>query len=178
MKNKHYHRYFKTNDKKEHVLYMKQRNQSKTACKKSYSQLEKSLSEEVKTNLKAFFKYTSKKLNYSRTIPDLKQSDEIISQNQKKAEIFNAFFTSVFAKESATTPEFKTPSESNISCVSHCVKSLNIRSFSGPYFPAFVLNTERYSVSFRLGENRNQKNSKYGQFLGRVFQCRQSFEKI
>ena len=72
MKNKHYHRYFKTNDKKEHVLYMKQRNQSKTACRKSYSQLEKSLSEEVKTNLKAFFKYTSKKLNYSRTIPDLK----------------------------------------------------------------------------------------------------------
>ena len=29
----------------------------------------------------------------------------------------------------------------------HCVKSVRIRSFSGPYFPAFELNTERHSVS-------------------------------
>ena len=26
----------------------------------------------------------------------------------------------------------------------HCMKSLGIRSFSGPYFPAFELNTEIY----------------------------------
>ena len=32
---------------------------------------------------------------------------------------------------------------------SHCVKSVRIRSYSGPYFPAFGLNTERYSVSLR-----------------------------
>ena len=30
---------------------------------------------------------------------------------------------------------------------SSCVKSIRIRSYSGPYFPAFGLNTERYSVS-------------------------------
>ena len=29
----------------------------------------------------------------------------------------------------------------------HCVKSVRIRSFSGPYFSAFGPNTERYSVS-------------------------------
>ena len=34
----------------------------------------------------------------------------------------------------------------------HCVKSVRIRSFSGPYFPAFGLNT-------------NHKNSEYGHFL-------------
>ena len=28
----------------------------------------------------------------------------------------------------------------------HCVKSLHIRSFSGPYFPAFGLNTEYLSA--------------------------------
>ena len=28
-----------------------------------------------------------------------------------------------------------------------CVKSVRIRSYSGPYFSAFELNTERYSVS-------------------------------
>ena len=32
----------------------------------------------------------------------------------------------------------------------HCVKSVHIPSFSGPYFPAFGLNTERYSVSLRI----------------------------
>ena len=26
----------------------------------------------------------------------------------------------------------------------HCVKSIRIRSYSGPYFPSFGLNTERY----------------------------------
>ena len=32
----------------------------------------------------------------------------------------------------------------------HYVKSVRIRSFSGPYFPAFGLNTERYGVSLRI----------------------------
>ena len=32
----------------------------------------------------------------------------------------------------------------------HCVKCVPIRSFSGPYFPAFGLNTERYGISFRV----------------------------
>ena len=32
----------------------------------------------------------------------------------------------------------------------HFVKSVRIRSFSGPYFPAFGLNTEIYSVSLRI----------------------------
>ena len=34
--------------------------------------------------------------------------------------------------------------------VSHSVKSVRIRSYSGPYFPAFGLNTEGYSVSLRI----------------------------
>ena len=34
--------------------------------------------------------------------------------------------------------------------------------FSGPYFPAFGLNTERYRVSW---ENKDQTNSEYGHFL-------------
>ena len=32
----------------------------------------------------------------------------------------------------------------------HCVKSVCIQSFSGPYFPAFGLNTERHSVSLHI----------------------------
>ena len=125
MKTSDYHRYLKTNDKKYYALNTKHRNQSKTACRKSYSQLEKSFSKEVKSNLNAFFKYTSKTLNYSRAALDLRKSNETISKNQEKAELFNTFFTNAFTKEeSATTSEFKTPSESNISCVSQCVKSV------------------------------------------------------
>ena len=30
------------------------------------------------------------------------------------------------------------------------MKSVRIRSFPGPYFPAFGLNTERYEVSLRI----------------------------
>ena len=33
---------------------------------------------------------------------------------------------------------------------SHCVKGVCIRTYSGPHFPAFGLNKERYSVSLRI----------------------------
>ena len=32
----------------------------------------------------------------------------------------------------------------------HCVKNARIRNFSGPHFPAFGLNTERYGLSLRI----------------------------
>ena len=50
----------------------------------------------------------------------------------------------------------------------HCVKSVLIQSYSGPHFPAFGLNTERYSVSLRIqsecGEIRTRKNPVSGHF--------------
>ena len=35
-------------------------------------------------------------------------------------------------------------------CNLHCVKSVRIRSYSGPHFPAFGLNMERYGVFLRI----------------------------
>ena len=32
----------------------------------------------------------------------------------------------------------------------HCVESARIRGYSGPYFPTFGMNTERYGVSLRM----------------------------
>ena len=32
----------------------------------------------------------------------------------------------------------------------HCLKSVRIRSYSGPYFPTFGLTTERHSLSLRI----------------------------
>ena len=47
-------------------------------------------------------------------------------------------------------------------------KSVRIRSFSGPYFPAFGLNTERYSLSLRIqsecGKIRTTKTPNTVQF--------------
>ena len=41
----------------------------------------------------------------------------------------------------------------------HCVKSVLIQSYSGPHFPAFWLNTERYSLSLRIqSECENMRN--------------------
>ena len=40
----------------------------------------------------------------------------------------------------------------------HCVKSVGMGSYSGPYFPAYAL----YSDQMR--ENTDQNNSKYGRF--------------
>ena len=54
----------------------------------------------------------------------------------------------------------------------HCVKSVRIRNYFSLHFPAFGLNTERYSVSLRISpysvrmrENVDQNNAKYQQFL-------------
>ena len=47
---------------------------------------------------------------------------------------------------------------SNSKIDSHCVKSVRIRSFSGPYFPVFGLNTERYEVPLHI----QSKAGKYG----------------
>ena len=50
----------------------------------------------------------------------------------------------------------------------HCVKMSKYGVFSGPYFPAFGLNTERYFVSLRIqskcGKIRTRKNSVLGYF--------------
>ena len=45
----------------------------------------------------------------------------------------------------------------------HYVKSVRIRSYSGPHFSAFGLNTERYSL--QMLENADPNNSEYGHFL-------------
>ena len=48
-----------------------------------------------------------------------------------------------------------------ISCnTEHCVKNIPYLEFSGPHFPAFTLNTEKYRVSLRFhckcGKMRNR----------------------
>ena len=52
--------------------------------------------------------------------------------------------------------------------IHHCVKSVRIRSYSGPHFPAFGLNTERYVASLRIqaecGKMRTRTTTNAGTF--------------
>ena len=52
--------------------------------------------------------------------------------------------------------------------ISHCVNSVPM-NYSGPYFPALELNTDRYSYIFpysvRMRENTDHNNSELGHFL-------------
>ena len=56
------------------------------------------------------------------------------------------------------------------SCFRHCMKSVHIRSFSGPHFPAFGLNTETeiYYVNLRIqykcGKKRTRKSANKSTF--------------
>ena len=62
----------------------------------------------------------------------------------------------------------------------HCVKGLRFRSFSGPYFPAFGLNTEIYSVNLRIqfvcGKIRTRKTPNTDTFYT-VIKGNDRFEK-
>ena len=66
----------------------------------------------------------------------------------------------------------------------HYMKSVRIRSCSGPHFPAFGLNTERYFLSpifvysVRMRENMDQNNSKYGQFFAVIISIHQNIYSV
>ena len=54
----------------------------------------------------------------------------------------------------------------------HCMKSAQMRSFSGPYFPIFGLNMEIYSKNLRIQSDyrkiRTRKSFVFGRFLRSV----------
>ena len=102
LKNKLSHRYLRTNNPQDYETYAKCRNQSKQTCRKFKVEYEKSLSREVKTNPEAFFKYASSKLNYSRTIPNLKDGNKTISQNYKKEKKHLTCFSQVYLRKRQT----------------------------------------------------------------------------
>ena len=41
--------------------------------------------------------------------------------------------------------------------IDHCVKRAHILSYSGPHFPAFELNMERYGFSIKMKKKRYKK---------------------
>ena len=53
----------------------------------------------------------------------------------------------------------------------HCVKSVRIRSYSGPHLPLFGLNTEKYGVSLRI-------QSEFGKMRTRITPNADTFHAV
>ena len=69
-------------------MYAKYRNQSKNASRKADTDYEKSLSREVKSNPRAFFRYAKNKLNFKNATPDLVDIGKILRDDNSKAKGF------------------------------------------------------------------------------------------
>ena len=63
----------------------------------------KKIARESKTNPKGFYKYVNKNLKTKPTIADLEDNGEIITDDSKKADILNQYFSSVFTREDSST---------------------------------------------------------------------------
>ena len=88
MKKRTYHRLLKTKDQHDYQMYAKYRNQSKNACRKAVTHYERSLSREVKSKPKAFFRYAKNKLNFKNAIPCLVDIGKILRDDDSKAKGF------------------------------------------------------------------------------------------
>ena len=93
-----------------------------------------------------------------------------ISKCKQTRECIKSYFTlSVFYQLKIRVAVIQEPV--NLFGMQHCVKSVRIQSFSGPYFLAFGLHILRISLyAVQIRENTHQKNSEYGHFSRNVNQ--------
>ena len=93
-------KYLNTKRKEDNKIYKETRNDVTHKLRRDRQEYEKKLSEEVKQNVNAFWKYANSMRKTRTTIPDLKRKDGSLTKTDKeKAETLNQQFTSVFTKE-------------------------------------------------------------------------------
>ena len=88
----------------EQMQFKRIRNQIRRLTRKSKKIVEKNIAKLVKSNPKAFYKYSQSKLKTRSSIPDLikpgtEKNPEYISDDKGKAEAYLEYFTSVFTEE-------------------------------------------------------------------------------
>ena len=95
-----YQKWLRTQDDEDWNLYAKARNQSKTECRRSDIEYQKSVARDAKNKPKVFYAYTKSKLKVSEGIGDLTDCDgNKVTDNEDKAKMLNDFFCSVFTQE-------------------------------------------------------------------------------
>ena len=99
-KNRLWRRYSSTKDPSDYASFAHTRNALRSLTRKLRKSFEESISQNIKTNPKAFWKYSKSQLKTHSTINDLIDSDgNTVHSDTPKAQIFNNYFTSVFTNE-------------------------------------------------------------------------------
>ena len=101
---KHAHiKYLNTKARFARENYKSIRNQVTLSTRRDRLEFERNISREIKNNNKLFWRYVNSQRISKTTIPDLQRKDgSLTSDDQEKAELLNAQFTSVFTDEDTT----------------------------------------------------------------------------
>lgn len=92
--------YTDTQDSYDYQKYCTARNKLRKYTREIRQNFEEALAQEVKSNPKAFWKYTKSKLTVKSGVADLKdEKGTAQSEDNTKADMLNAFFSSVFTNE-------------------------------------------------------------------------------
>ena len=95
-----YKRWIQSSTGKNDIKYRQQCNKVKAMTRKSIKAFEKSITDKVKSNPKAFWKYANSKRKCKIKIRDLiTDNGSIIDSDDEKVDLLNSFFTSVFTEE-------------------------------------------------------------------------------
>ena len=101
IKKKHnaYKRWIQSNTGTNCIKYRQQCNKVKAMTRKSIKAFEKSITDKIKSNPKAFWKYTNSKRKCKIKIGDLiADNGSIIDSDDEKVDLLNSFFISVFQR--------------------------------------------------------------------------------
>ena len=103
-KNRLWRQYSSTRDPLDYAAFTSTRNALRSLTRKLRKTFEESITKNLKTNPKAFWKYSKSRLKTHPTINGLISSDgNIVHCDASKVEIFNNFFTSVFTNENISS---------------------------------------------------------------------------
>ena len=98
--------YTRTRDPVDYARYTRCRNELRALTRNLRRDFERKLAGNIKKNPKAFWQYTNSRLKTKAVIGELKDHDGTSqSEDTVKADIFNAYFSSVFTTEDQQVPE-------------------------------------------------------------------------
>lgn len=91
--------YRETKDHAEYLAYKNMEKEVKDAVRKAKKKFERKLAKDARKNPKAFYTYLKLRTSNRQSVGPLKEKEEVVTDDEKQAEILNMFFTSVFTKE-------------------------------------------------------------------------------
>ena len=107
LKHKSWNKYQKSRSDADWATYVKHRNIASSEVKKAKSDFENKLADEVKVNVKSFWRYVKSQTQVKGGIPDLLKSDgSWAKSDQEKANTLNSFFGSVFIDDDSASIPF------------------------------------------------------------------------